>query len=289
MKIGFVGLGIMGSRMASNLLDGGTDLIIHNRSKGKAGELLEKGAIWADGLAAMKEVDIIFSMLAHPQAVIDMATGADGFLNHLKPNSLWVDCSTVNPSFTREMAAEASARSIRFLEAPVAGTKPQAQNAQLVFFVGGDAKDLETAKPYFDKMGQRFIYAGANGMGMSLKVVINLLLGTSMAAFAEAITLGEALGIQQNTLFNALMGGPVTAPYIASKREMMSSGDYEPQFPLQWMHKDMQMASIAAYDAGTPSPVANATKELFQMAVVDGLGTSDFAAVYKFLNKRSAE
>ena len=154
MKIGFVGLGIMGSRMASNLLDSGVELIIHNRSKNKASELLEKGAAWADSLAAMKEVDILFSMLAHPQAVTDMAIGADGFLNHLKPNTLWVDCSTVNPSFTRNMAAEAEARSIRFLEAPVAGTKPQAQNGQLVFFVGGDAKDLEATKPYFEMMGQ---------------------------------------------------------------------------------------------------------------------------------------
>ena len=136
-------------------------------------------------------------------------------------------------------------------------------------------------------MGQRVIHAGANGMGMSLKVVINLLLGTSMAAFAEAVTLGEALGIPQDTLFNALIGGPVTPPYLASKREMMASGDYEPQFPLRWMHKDMQMASIAAYDVGTPSPVANATKELFQMAVQNGLGERDFAAVYRFLNERS--
>ncbi|MFK7805500.1 MAG: NAD(P)-dependent oxidoreductase [Anaerolineae bacterium] len=285
MKIGFIGLGIMGSRMAANLLTNGADLIIHNRSKDKAAQLLKGGATWANSLADMQEVDILFSMLAHPQAVSSMALGPDGFLAHLRPGTLWIDCSTVNPSFTRDMAAEARKHNIDFLEAPVAGTKPQAQNAQLVFFVGGDADNLEKARPCFEKMGQRIVHVGDHGMGMSLKVVINTLLGTSMAAFAEAMALGEGLGLPQETLFNALLSGPVTAPYLASKRELMSSADYAPQFPLQWMHKDMQMAAVAAYESGVAAPVANATKELFQQTVNAGMGEQDFSVIYQFLSK----
>ena len=283
MKIGFIGLGIMGSRMAANLLKADVELVVHNRTQDKAAALLEQGAAWADSPDAMATADIIFTMLAHPEAVADMALGPNGFLDHMQPNTLWVDCSTVNPSFAREMAAAAQARNIRYIDAPVAGTKPQAQNADLIFIVGGEASDLAEAKPYLERMGNRVVHVGKAGMGIALKVVVNNMLGASMAIFAESMALGEALGLSQETLLNVLVGGPVAPPFLAGKRPKIEEEDYDPQFPLRWMQKDMHMASLAAYEADVAMPVSNMTKELYQLAIRDGWGDQDFSAIYKFM------
>src|ERR1700682_5788967 len=148
MKIGFIGLGIMGSRMAANLQKHGHDLVLFNRTRAKAQPLIDNGATFAESPAKLAEqVDILFTMLAHPDAVEQAALARNGFLDHLKPNSLWVDCSSVNPSFSKKMATGAAAREIRFLDAPVTGSAPVAKEAKLAFWVGGDASDLEVVRP----------------------------------------------------------------------------------------------------------------------------------------------
>ena len=286
MKIGFIGLGIMGTRMAANLLQGGVDLTVYNRTKDKATDLREKGATWAENLNDMAAVDIVFTMLAHPEAVATTALGPNGFLDHLPAGKLWVDCSTGNPGFAREMAAAAQEREIRFLDAPVAGTKPQAQDGSLIFIVGGEANSVSEVDPYFKLMGQKVVHVGEHGMGTALKVVVNNMLGASMAVFAESMALGQALGLSQDTLLNTLVSGPVAPPFLASKRPKIEQDDYDPQFPLQWMQKDMHMVSMAAYEAGVPMPISNVTKELYHLAIRDGLGEQDFAAIYKFLADR---
>lgn len=286
MKIGFIGLGIMGSRMAANLLQGDVELVVYNRTKDKATALLEQGAAWAENLSDMATVDIVFTMLAHPEAVAATALGPNGFLEQLPAGKLWVDCSTGNPGFAREMAAAAQARETRFLDAPVAGTKPQAQDGALVFFVGGDSSSVAEVDPYFKLMGQKVIHVGDHGMGAALKVVVNNMLGASMAVFAESMALGQAMGLSQETLLNTLVGGPVAPPFLASKRPKIEQDDYDPQFPLRWMQKDMHMVSMAAYEAGVPMPISNTTKELYHLAIRDGLGEQDFAAIYKFVAAR---
>jgi 3-hydroxyisobutyrate dehydrogenase-like beta-hydroxyacid dehydrogenase len=194
MKIGFIGLGIMGSRMAANLQKHGHALVVHNRTREKAEPLLAQGAVWADSPAAVAaEAEIVFTMLAPTEAVANAALGEGGILSQLAPGRLWVDCSTVNPSFSREMAEEARARGIRFLDAPVTGSKGTAAQASLVFWVGGAATDLEVCRPLLECMGNRIVHCGGTGLGASLKIVINQLLGTGMAAFAEALVLGESL------------------------------------------------------------------------------------------------
>lgn len=134
MKIGFIGLGIMGSRMAANLQSQGYQLVVFNRTRAKADPLLGPCGTFADSPAKLAEqVEIVFTMLAEPLAVEQAALGADGFLNHLRPNALWVDCSSVNPSFSRKMAGEAATRQIRFIDAPVTGSAPVAAGAKLTF------------------------------------------------------------------------------------------------------------------------------------------------------------
>src|SRR6184192_951163 len=138
MKIGFIGLGIMGSRMAANLQKHGYPLVVFNRTRTKAQPLLDKGACFAESPAKLAEqVDVLFTMLAHPDAVEQAALGRNGFLSHLKPNALWIDCSSVNPSFSKKMAAEAARREIHFVDAPVTGSAPAAADPKNELRVGG--------------------------------------------------------------------------------------------------------------------------------------------------------
>ena len=284
MKVGFIGLGIMGSRMAANLQEHGYDLVVFNRTRSKAQRLLDKGAVFAESPAKLAaQVDILFTMLAHPDAVAQAALRADGFLSHLKPNALWVDCSSVNPSFSKKMALAAGDRQIRFLDAPVTGSAPVAKEAKLVFWVGGDAIDVEGIRPLLLSMGGKIVHTGGHGMGTSMKMVINLLLGAAMASFAEAMALGQGLGLSQKMLFDSLLGMPAVAPFLASKRGTIESRIYEAEFPLRWMQKDMHLASMSAYEAGVAMPLTNLTKEIYRLAMRGGHETEDFSVIYEFM------
>jgi 3-hydroxyisobutyrate dehydrogenase/glyoxylate/succinic semialdehyde reductase len=288
MKLGFIGLGIMGSRMAANLQKHGDTLVVFNRTGVKAEPLLDKGASFAESPAKLAEqVDVLFTMLAHPDAVEQAALGANGFLNHLRSNALWVDCSSVNPSFSKKMAAEAARREVHFVDAPVTGSALPAAEAKLIFWVGADRADLETIRPLLLCMGNKIVHAGGHGMGTSMKMVVNLLLGTGMAAFAEAMALGEGLGISRKMLFDSLLGTPAVAPFLASKREKIESRNYEAEFPLRWMQKDMHLATVSAYEAGVAMPLTNVTKEVYRLAMRDGHDTEDFSAIYEYLSSDS--
>jgi 3-hydroxyisobutyrate dehydrogenase-like beta-hydroxyacid dehydrogenase len=284
MKIGFIGLGIMGSRMAANLQKHGYSLVLFNRTRGKAQPLIDNGAMFAESPAKVAtQVDVLFTMLAHPDAVEQAALGPNGFLNHLKPNALWIDCSSVNPSFSKKMAAQAARREVHFVDAPVTGSAPVAADAKLVFWVGADGADLEKIRPLLVCMGNKIVHAGGHGAGTSMKMVINVLLGDAMAAFAEAMALGEGLGLSQKMLFDSLLGTPAVAPFLASKRDKIDKGNYEPEFPLRWMQKDLHLASVSAYESGVAMPLTNAAKELYRLAMREGHASQDFSAIYDYL------
>ncbi len=287
MKIGFIGLGIMGSRMAVNLQKAGHSLVVYNRTRGKSADLLAGGAAWADSPAALaKQVAIVFTMLAHPEAVKEAAFGQDGFLPSLAPGGLWVDCSTVNPSFSIEMAATAQALGIRFLDAPVTGSKEPAALGKLIFWVGGEAAEVEACRPLFQCMGNRIVHGGGHGMGASLKMVMNQLLGTTMAAFAEALVLGRSFGLPLEKLFEALLGGPAAAPIVAAKRGRIESGNFEDaDFLLRWLQKDLHLATVSAYETGVSLPLTNVAKEIYRFAIRDGDGDKDISAIYHYLSR----
>ncbi len=287
MTVGFIGLGIMGSRMAANLQATGHDLVVHNRTREKADELAGYGATWAKTPADVaQQRQTLMTMLAHPEAVRETALGDSGFLAALSEGALWIDCSTTHKSFAQEMAREAESYGVRFIDAPVAGSKQQAAEAALVFFAGGEATDIEEARPLFEAMGQRVVHVGEAGMGTALKLVINHMLATSMVAVAEGLALGEGLGLSRGVLLDALVGGPVTAPFVAGKRDKLTRGDYgDTEFPLRWMHKDLQMVATAAYESGVAMPLASVAKEVYQLAVQRGLGEGDFAGVAAFYGK----
>src|SRR5204862_8029011 len=161
MKIGFIGLGIMGSRMAANLQKHDYSLVVFNRTRDKAEPLLGPCGTFSDSPAKLaQEVEVLFTMLAHPDAVEQAALGADGFLNHLRPNTLWVECSSVNPAFSKKMAAEAARREIQFVEAPVTGSAAPAAEGKLIVWVRADTADLERTRPLLLCMGNIIVHAG---------------------------------------------------------------------------------------------------------------------------------
>jgi 3-hydroxyisobutyrate dehydrogenase/glyoxylate/succinic semialdehyde reductase len=285
MKIGFIGLGIMGSRMARNLLSGGYDLTVYNRTRDRAEDLLTHGARWADTPALLaREVDILFTMLSTPEVVQTLAAQENGFLDALPEDALWVDCSTVPPGFASWMAVMAGACGVRFLDAPVAGTKGPAKSGDLVFFVGGDAADLEEARPLLACMGKKVLHMGDSGQGAAMKMLVNLMLGSAMAAYSEALVLGRSLGLPEKKVAEILLESPVTAPFLRMKQPLIEAGHFEAHFPLRWMHKDLHLAAQSAYEGGVALPVLNAVKELFAFAEKRGLGQDDFAAIYRLLS-----
>ncbi len=288
MKIGFIGMGIMGSRMAANLLKKGHELVIYNRTKDKAKALLDQGAAWAETPAELgTEVKILFTMLSKPDAVAEVALlGRRAFLETLAPGSLWIDCSTVNPAFSRLLAGEAQARKVRFLDAPVSGSKGPAEQAQLLFFVGGDRKDVEEAKPLLECMGKAVFPMGAHGMGSAMKMVNNILLGQAMVAFSEALTFGESLGMTKEAIFDTLAASPVMAPFLTFKRKKFEAGDFSVEFPLQWMYKDLHLALETAYESGVALPASGVAKEIYGLAARDGMAEEDFIAVYKVISRK---
>ena len=235
MPIGFIGLGIMGSRMAGNLQKAGHALILHNRTKEKAAALINEGAEWCETPAQVaNKADTLFTMLANPEAVSQFAFGDSGFIEHLKPRAMWVDCSTVNPSFAKAMAAEAQIRQIKYVDAPVLGTKKPAQEGQLIFFAGGQKEDVETIRPYLENMGKAVKHVGEHGMGASFKMVANLLVAQNMTIFSEAVALGRALGFSQEILFESLLDGPLEAPYLSSKKTKIEEENQPRKFPLRF-------------------------------------------------------
>lgn len=290
MKIGFIGLGIMGSRMAANLLDSGYDLTVHNRTRDKAATLLEKGVHWADDYkSTANEVDVLITMLSTPEIVREAALGPEGFLSGLKEGSIWLNCSTVNPSFTKEMARFAAEYGIIYIDGPVAGTKGPAEKGELVFLLGGDKEAAGRIEPLLEIMGKKTIFLGEVGNGSNMKMLINLLLAQSMLAFSEAMVLGKKMGLENDTLFNVLLNVPVTAPFLSLVRDKMEKNDYEANFPLQWIHKDIHLATLTAYEKEVSMPSLNAAKEVYSLAKQQGYGEYDFSAIYDYLKNNSEE
>lgn len=278
----------MGSRMASNLIQHGADITVYNRSKSAIEPLISAGAKTADSASlAVREADLVFSMLSTPEVVKAIFFGVEGALAHMKKGALWVDCTTVNPSFTAEAAVEAQHYGIGFMDAPVAGTKPHAERAELAFFVGGDTDQMEKIRPYLEQMGNKIMHVGETGKGAAFKMLVNIMLAQSMLIFSEATILGEKLGFTKDFLLDTLPNLVVSAPFTKFKAEMVRQGNYEVQFPLEWMHKDLHLAAVTAYELNQPLYLANVTKEVYAEARRKGMGRLDFAAIHRFLEEQA--
>ncbi|MFK7972550.1 MAG: NAD(P)-dependent oxidoreductase [Bacteroidia bacterium] len=285
-NITLLGLGIMGSRMALNLQKKGANLTVWNRSKDACLPLEAAGAKVATTVEeAVSQADVVITMLAKPEAVEEVMLGEEGGLSFMKKASLWIDSSTVNPSFSRFEKQCADVQHIRFLDAPVAGTLPQAQHAELVFFVGGDEADVQEAEPLMGMMGKKVMHLGETAKGASFKMLVNSMLAQSMLLFSETVLLGEKMGLDPDFLLKVIPNLVVAAPFTKAKAEMIKEGSYDVMFPLELMHKDLHLAAVSAYEVGQPVPMVNMAKERYADAVQAGFGRLDFAGIHKFLQE----
>jgi len=286
MKVSFLGLGIMGNRMATNLLKSGINLTIWNRSIEATEDLKNQGAQLAQSAVdCVKDADLVFTMLSTPTVVEELALGEDGFVPHMKSNAIWADCSTVNPSFSIAMNKRVSKYNIRFMATPVAGSKNQAADALLVFFCGGDKAVFDEIKPVIDHMSKAALHLGDVSMGANLKMLVNSMLGQSMVVFAENVALGEKMGLDKEFLLNFLPKLPVIAPFVNTKTNNLRNESYPVEFPLEWLLKDMHLVMQSAYENDMPQVMASAAKEVFARAKAQGLAREDFSAVYQVVKK----
>ncbi|NMT64424.1 NAD(P)-dependent oxidoreductase [Marinobacter orientalis] len=290
MNVSFIGLGIMGSRMANNLLKcDDITLTVFNRSPEAMAPLEKAGARAADSARhAVADAEVVFTMLSAPEVVEKVAFGDDGgFIDAMKENALWVNCSTVNPSYTRECDERSRARKIRFLDAPVAGTKMPAETGELTFLLGGESADVDQVRPLLDAMGQKVLHVGPAGQGSAFKMLVNALLAQSMLVYSETALLGEKLGFSRDFLMDTLPNLPVTAPFLKGKAELIKEGGYEAQFPLELMLKDLHLLDVTAYEHKQPLFLASLAKSVYGQANSAGHGRDDFASVFKYLDKGS--
>ncbi len=285
MKIAFLGLGIMGSRMAKRLIDAGMDVTVWNRSASALDQFWNEGvSVKTDINEAVLNADVVITMLSTPQVIEELAFGENGFIAELKENSIWINTSTIDPESARQFGKRSKTQGINYVDAPVAGTKQPAENGELVFLVGTEPETLDKVNPILDVLGKKTIHLGEIGRGSSMKMLINLMLAQSMAAFAETVKLGKALGLEQSLMHKVLTNTPVVAPFIGNIIGKLQENNTEANFPLKWMLKDIRLAQNSVEQ---DLVLTKTIESLFEKAESIGMGDQDFSSVYHMINANS--
>ncbi len=287
-NLGFVGLGVMGSRMVKRLLDAGHSVTGYNRTKSKAQWLLELGMRWADTPRAVAEAaDVTLSMVTNTAALIAVAEGRDGVLAGLAPGKLYVDMSTVSPAASRDLAARAAAQGAYMLDAPVSGSVATLEAGQLSIMVGGDVAAFEKAKPILSDIGPKVTHVGGNGLAVSMKIAINLSLAVQMLAFCEGVLLAEKSGIRRETAVEVLLNSVLASPMLKYRGPFVLRMPDEAWFDVDMMQKDMNLALEMGQQLSVPLPTTAVTNEFLTTARGMGLADQDFAIVFEVLARLS--
>ncbi len=284
MKVTFIGLGIMGSRMASNLLKNGVELTVFNRTAAASLALEKSGARKANNIMeAVNDADYVLTMLSDPDVVRVMMLNNNGGVHAMKKESLWIDCTTVNPAFSLECKNRSDEAGIRFMDAPVTGTKPQAEKGELVFLVGAEKPVPAEVENLLHFMGNKILHLGGVSKGTSFKMLVNSMLAQSMLIFSESAALGLKMGFDPEFLFDTIPGLPVSAPFLKQKAAMIKENNFEVQFPLELMHKDLRLVNETAWQYNLSPALASLAMKIYENAKMKGLGREDFSAVYKYI------
>jgi len=282
--LGFVGLGAMGSRMARRLLDAGHPVVGYNRTAAKAQPLVAAGLRLAASPRQVAEAsDVLFSMVTDSGALDAIARGPEGVLAGLRPGATWVEMSTVSPSATRALAAEAEARGATLLDGPVSGSAITLERGQLSIMVGGDAQALERARPYLLAIGPTITHVGPVGLAVTMKIATNLGLAVQMLAFSEAVLLAEKSGIARDRAVETLLKSVIASPMIAYRGPFVLGMPEEALFNVPMMQKDLDLALELAHQVGVPMPTTSLTQAMLTAARGLGLGEHDFAVVFDVL------
>jgi 3-hydroxyisobutyrate dehydrogenase len=284
----FIGLGAMGSRMAANLLRAGHGITVSDPAPDAVKKLTDLGAkAAASARQAAEGSDFVVTMVRHDEISrkvwLDPTTGA---LAGMKPGGIAIECSTITPAWARELGGAITKAGTAMLEAPVSGSTPQAENAQLVFLVGGDEDALKRAEPLLKGMGSSVQRAGPVGAGALAKLVTNTLMGVQLSTIAEMIGMLKRQGVDPKQVLDAVAATPLWSPHLTSDAESMLSGNFESRFPNKLLVKDLNYTVKTAGEAASV-PTVSAVRDVFQKAMNENLGDLNMTAVVKlFENKK---
>ena len=285
--VGVIGLGHMGKAVAGRLLDGGYAVTVFNRTPSKADALVERGALRAQSLRDLAgRARVIVSFLPDDRAVREVYGGPDGVIANAADGARIIEMSTVLPDTARELYRAGAARGIPVLDAPVSGSTAAVEQGKLTVLAGGEADAFQASIPIFRQIARKWFHLGPSGSGAAMKLVVNTLLGDGMQAIAEAVTLGEKLGLQRGLLFDVLEEAPVVAPAHLGKLAQARRRDYRAQFPLRLMQKDFGLILDQAAKQGISMPLTAAAQQV-SLAAADGDGDEDFSAVVRYMEQRA--
>jgi 3-hydroxyisobutyrate dehydrogenase len=285
--IALMGLGTMGAGMASKLLDAGFSLTVYNRTAAKAQPLVDRGARLAPTpAAAATGADILIAMLADDAASREVWTGNDGALAAVVPGAILIESSTVSPAWIAELAALAATRGAELLDAPVTGSRTQAEAGQLNFLVGGSAEVLKTATPALKAMSKQIVHLGPVGSGAKMKLINNFLCAVQVASLAEGLAWIERSGLDRSGALAVLKTGAPGSPLLGTISERMINQDYKVNFLLKLMTKDLTYAETEAALCRVDLKTAEAARSLFQDAIAKGFGDDDMASVIEPLRQK---
>ena len=284
LSIALLGTGTMGAGMAANLLKAGFPLTVYNRTRAKAEPFAAQGAHVADTpAAAAKGARLILSMLSDDNACRDAWTEADGALAAAEPGAILVECSTSSPTWIEELAALANARGLELLDAPVTGSRVQAESGQLTFLVGGSEDALAAVRKPLEAMSKEIIYLGPITSGAKMKLLNNFLCGVQVASLAEGMAWLEHSGLDRDKALQVLKNGAPGSPLITAISARMTSEDYTVNFLLRLLSKDLAYAHAAAEQRGVELTTAASARKLFDRAAAAGYGEKDMSAVVEVL------
>lgn len=287
MKIGFVGLGIMGSAMAENLIKAGFHVTVWNRSADKCTLLAALGArVAASPRAVAEGSDVVIAMMANPLAVRLVRDGAEGLIAGLKPGTGYLDMSTVDVETSIESARLAHEKGALFLEAPVAGSRKPAEDATLTIMASGDRTLYDRSLPALEKMGKKILFLGDVGNASRMKLANNLVMSGVLTALCEGMALAAGSGLDTGQFLEVLDSGAVSNPMFRLKGPQIAANkEFPTAFPLKHMQKDLRLALRLAEEIGQPLFATATVNELYKKALAEGLGESDFAAVSRVIRK----
>jgi len=285
-KVGWIGLGNMGVPMSQNLIKGGFDVTVWNRTKSKAGPVLAVGAGWADSPKEIAEKrDFIFTMVADGPALHAVILGENGVAAGLSPGKIVIDMSTVAPGESVRVNEEIESKGCKFLRAPVTGSTAFARNAALGILASGDRAAYDKALPLFEAMGKNQFYLGGEEEARVMKLSLNIMIGTTCQMMAEAVVLAEKAGLDVPQVLEVMAGSAVGSPFVGYKTATIAEGVYDPAFSVNLMIKDFDLAFDTAKQYGVALPVTAITRQAFAAAAATGRGDKDVAVLTQVLEE----
>ena len=283
MKIGFIGLGIMGKPMAKNLLKAGyTDLLVNNRSQAPVRELEAAGAKGATQQEIGAQCDVVITMLPNSPQVKEVMLGANGVASHMKPGAVFIDCSSINPVASKEIAAALAEKNVEMLDAPVSGGEPKAIDGTLSFMVGGKQEVFDKYKELLSAMGSSVVRCGEVGAGNTTKLANQIIVACNIQALAEALTLAQKAGVEPNAVFAAIKGGLAGSTVMNAKTPMMIAGNDKPGFKIDLHIKDLDNVLDCAHAVGAPVPMTAEVQEIMQWLHNHEKGQADHSAIAQY-------